>query len=344
MEGIDPNLITDIIPSEPDELNPIPIISLALPILKELRDVIIKLAANNIIVNRSATIDWNDSTIEEEWHIKNDVLKRKNNIIEKLLNNFEEKEISNIIEATGGTIPQNNKNLFDLGIISLNDKKLKINFKRISEFDLTTIIIIKFKTYFDNKKLYNHLCETDVNRVIKQQNGVYKLSFSVILDRADLWSNDFKSFTIKNIFLPIFTISIKKEIIEKSISTDIKKKLIDNISIIDKKNKNALRYIENFNNYISELNTKKRVVFISLCNVETTSGKANIRDIKFKISPFEIGNGYQLYLPTEITVQIVCLINGKDQALSGNFYFDEEQYKKFIFELFNEIDANILLE
>jgi hypothetical protein len=341
MESVDPSaIIHHMVSSDPKDLIPLPIISIALPILKAFYQIIRTLSENKIIVNKHATIDWNHGILEQEWHIKNDTLKKSIDMINKLTKGLKAIEIPDTLEATGAMIPPESKSLFDLGILTLKNGLLRIDLKRISQYDLSKIVIINFKNSFDKDILYADLCSVDINRVVKYADPhTAEASFSVVLDRADLWLSDFKSLVVKNIKLPVISISVDRDIVEGYLSENLKRKLMTNAHFAMSKSQDALSFFETIQSIFSRLIQDNKDELMDVCNVESSSGRATITNLTCQLTLFEIGEGHQVYLPNGIRVEISCSLSGKDQSLTGKVIFYSDKYKEFIQKLFDEIDS-----
>jgi hypothetical protein len=174
-------------------LEPIPIISLALSISSQAYKILKDFSKSNLLLDSSATIDWENGLFEQEWKMKSG----GGNSLRSLFNRTI--EISNVVEHEGFIFPAGQK----LDAISQENYVLRKDLKKIEEIDASQTITIRFKTPFDKEILYRNLCEKHIVRIPQFiAKDVYALSFSIMLNRADLLLNDFKSVYYVNIRLP----------------------------------------------------------------------------------------------------------------------------------------------
>jgi flagellar biosynthesis regulator FlaF len=215
--------------------------------------------------------------------------------------------------------------------LSKEDSTLRIDWREIRRIDNWQTIIIRFKTPFDKQLLYRGLCEKYLNRIPEFiAGGTYAFTFSVMLNRADLLMNDFKTVFYTNIKIP-FNIGIDKKIIENALPADLKGNLVSVSRLALLERKDALQQMNSLNQRITDLEGQEiKDRLPSFVHIESPYGNASIHSIKCKTNPHLIGDGYNLRLPDSFLVEITCSVNAKEQAIKGRIIFHLCELEKFI--------------
>lgn len=299
--------------------------SLLFTVVKGSYEVIKQASALNLIANKSAVIYWHESILEFQWHLKN-YSKGKTSFFVKSKSVI----INDIIEVNGQIFPHNNKDLFELGIISFKNNVLTIDLKKILLFKVTEIVIIIFKTAF-NKTAFNNLCKPYLRKKYE-----FEYIFSVVLDKPELWLSDFSSLTYRNIFLENIHINIPTNIIEECLSEQLKDNVLKwwSDSAIQE-NQDALGRSRNFSNFLKAINEERKDEIESLINIESKAIFDPIVNINCLINEFELGNDSKIHLPSSFIIQINCSVEGKEHAIRGKILFDIERYKEFLINILN---------
>ena len=119
-------------------------------------------------------------------------------------------QILNVTSAEGYIIPQQEDDLFKLGILSKNNDTLETHLKKFADFDNSNTMVVKLIKPFDSQILYAGLTDKYWKLLPKFASpGVSKYVFSVILDSVYLWKEDFEYVRFTNISLD-YDISIDK--------------------------------------------------------------------------------------------------------------------------------------
>ncbi|MGA8564522.1 MAG: hypothetical protein WB587_07175 [Nitrososphaeraceae archaeon] len=217
---------------------------------------------------------------------------------------------------------------------------MKINVSKLTEFNSGETIIIRFATPFD-KSLYGSLCQVYFTKHPSRINKVFEFSFSVVLDRADLWNKTFHSFEVKNILVP-FDFFIGSNLIEKCLSQNIKQKLLSHANAALRSRQDALDYCNHFNRELLPfLRSRLNSQLGSIIQINSSVGSTLIGAAEFSIAQYQIGDGYGINLPDKYHVDIICSLNGIDNALKGKIVFDSEAFETFISDSIAEFDKNI---
>lgn len=303
-------------------LDPIPIISLAISISSHAYKAFKELSRNGIITDSSAIIDWENGLFEQQWKLQN---KSRNQGHMGLLTRYT--YIPDVLEEECVVFPSGQQ----IDALSKEDNTLRIDWTKIRQVDKWQTVTIRFKNPFDKQLLYRSLCEKYVNRIPEFiARGTYAFKFSVMLNRADLLMNDFKSVFYTNIVLP-YDIGIDKKIIEAALPTTLREKLISVSKFALIGRKDALQHMSTLNQKISNIQEQEiKDKLPSFASIDSPYGNANIHSIKCKANPYLIGDGYKLFLPDSFRVEIVCSINAREQAIKGKVIFDLIELEKFI--------------
>lgn len=319
---------------------PVPIISIAFSILQSSFLIFKELSENDVISYRSATIDWATNTIEQEWQLQN---KLGSTRLKQLLNKItraRQLTIPSVISVEGMIVPSSGNDLFQLGILSKTNSQLRINLNKLSEFNSGEIIIIRFTVPF-NKSLYGNLCQVFFNKHPNRVNKNFEFSFSVVLNRADLWNKTFHYYEVKNILVP-FDIFIAPNLIEKSLPQDLKQKLLSYGNAALRSRQDALEYCDRFNrDLLPFLHNRLNSQLGSIMHINSSVGSTSIGTAEFGIAQYQIGDGYGINFPNRYHVNIICSLNGVDHALKGTIVFDSEALETFISDTTVEFDKNI---
>jgi hypothetical protein len=294
-----------------------------------------ELSNNNILTHPAAIIDWGNETIEQQWRLA----RRKSKM--GFLNQIADRKmvIPNVVKVEGFIIPTQPEDLFQLGILTKPNSTLEIHMKKIAGLEYSQAIIIQFITPFDTKILYRGLYEKYsklLPKFVKPGASVY--SFSVMLNWAHIWKDDFKSVRFTNIYLE-YDIAIDKRIIIEALPEQLRYSIKSKADLALRKSNDALQFMDTLNANIQRLQDQElKDIMDSISYVESAYSDVKIHSIKCKVHPYEIGDGYPLYLPDFLRIEIRCSIDAKEQAIKGKLYFDQEELERFIFKMFSELN------
>jgi hypothetical protein len=313
-------------------LDPIPIISLAISISSTAYKAFKELSKNGVLIDSSATVDWENGLFEQQWKLQNKLPRHAHlwNLLERFTT------IPNVVEGECIVFPSGQQ----IEALSKEDNLLKIDWRKICQVDKQQTITIRFKTPFDNKMMYRSLCDKYVNRIPEFiAKGTYALIFSVMLNRADLLMNDFNSVYYTNIVLP-YDIGIDKKIMENALPDKLKENLISVSRYALMERRDALQVMSTLNLKITDLQKQElKDILHSFVKIDSPYGNAHIRSITCKVSRHVIGDGYPLFLPDSIHVEIVCSIDAIEQAIKGRIIFDLNELEKFIADTLTNLYA-----
>jgi hypothetical protein len=315
-------------------LEPFSLISFAISQLTNSYKLFKELSKNNIITHSRAMIDWENGTLEQQWTFNNSPANRS--LAYNLFNNY--MKIPNVSKEIGFVYPGNQTDLFKLGILSKEDNTLKINLKKIGSIENSQTVVIRFITPFDNKVLYSSLCEKHLQKspqFLDDNTTVY--SFSIMLNWAHVWKEDFESVRYTNILLP-YDMNIDKKTIEDSLPDQLKEKLVSNARLALQKRSDAMQYLSALNQNIKHLEQEEiKDKLLSFIHVEAEHADVNIHTIICKASSYTIGDGYELLLPDSFHIEIACSLDASEQAIKGKVIFYRKGLKNFISEMFSEL-------
>ena len=293
---------------------------------------------NKLLIDRSVAIDWENSRLEQEWHIKSEIGTPK---LKSLVSRIKSRDviITSVVTASGITFP-NGEDLFKKGIISLQDNTLTIKLRKIFDLRNGEISKINFTTSLD-KSIYGSMCERSINQHPVKLSNLSKFTFSIALNRADLWLTTYRSIEFRNIVIP-FTIQLDEFTLENLLPMELKQKILSHANAALRSRSDSLHYIEKFNSDIflflqSRLNMKLN----SIIKIQSSAGSVILRKSEFQIQNYPIGDGYTVSLPNAFAIEISCSLRGNEQALRGEIFFYHNEFKSFLTESLIEF-ANMI--
>lgn len=316
-------------------MEPISIISLAISVLSTSYNLYKKLSEKGIITHASALIDWENGSVEQQWTLGN-----KSSHV-SLFNRT--MQIHNVLNEVGTISSSNETNLFKLGLLSKEDNTLRINLKEIGNLDCSQTVVLRFTTPFDKNLLYNSLCEKNIQLIpqfVDERLSQYQ--FTVMLNWAHVWKEDYESVRFTNIMLDYNDIPLDKEILKDSLPQPLKEKLILNTRLALQKWNDALKYLHTLDEHIEKLQQEELKDKLSeFVHVESERAHASIHNIRCSVNSYTIGDGYPLLLPDLFHIRIACSIDAREQAVKGKVIFYRRELEKFVSKVFSEIDEKI---
>jgi len=320
------------------------IISLLGPVLGQSLNLYTKLAEAGIFASRGATLNWSDGILEQEWHIQVPLFKTKIGAIKDFFDRFQVKdiEIANCRDITGYIYPQGKDSLEKLVIISRRENVGIIHVRKILSEVGSDIAVIKFKSTIPreiiNSIVFKQITSTPM---FPDKWNVMEFSFSLVLDRADLWLRTFQSFGIRDIRHG-FNIEIPHNVFDDIVPTHIERRINRSASAALSGNRDALEYHKVMRDHMLRYQEPEIASRLFTMIKFETAALVQVHNIIPTLQTYDLViPNFSMILPTKLRVETSFNIEGNDFGIHGKIFLDFEKYKDLFSELLNEIENTL---
>ncbi len=297
------------------------------------------LIKSQIIIHKGATFYHRASEFEfafmlslgDESSRSGDILNKIKSITKKPL------EFENIIEIYGHGIPQN-ENLVNLGIITVEKDKAKIDFGKLIRDVKSGTVFIKVRVKV-SEDLKNALVSSRINKTSKHFGKErIETDIEIALDYANLWKKVFDQFTVRDIEFP-FHLEVSTETIVEQIPSKNRKRIISAAEKIGKGEKDVVSFLrimsESFLSF--EKDTRRRQL-MDLISVEPDE-KFHIKEVYPTMRSMVIARvGHPVILPGKLMIVTGAAIEGEDVTLRGKLIIDLKKFSKIMSDISKDIE------
>lgn len=298
-----------------------------------------QLINSQIIMHKGATFYHRTSELEFAFLLSlGEESSRGSNFLNKIKSiTTKPVEFENIIELNGHGIPKN-ENLVDLGIITIESGRGKIDFaKLLREIKSNTVFIkVRVKVHDDFKRalVYSRIDQT--SRHFENEKKI-ETNIEIALDYANLWKKVFDQFTVRDIEFP-FHLQISPETIVEQIPQKNRERIISAGEQIGKGNKDAVSFLRIMTEcFLSFEKDDKRVQLLDLISI-APDDKFYIKEIYPTMHSMVIAKiGHPIILPGTLRIIIGAMLEGDNITLRGKLTIDLKKFSKIMSDISNDI-------
>jgi len=297
-----------------------------------------KLIDSKIIVHKGAIFYHRASEFEFAFLLSlGDEKSRVDGILKKIQSLTKKPvEFENIIEIHGHGLTHA-ENLVNLGMISVNNGKGKIDFGKILRDIKSETVFIKVRVKIDDD-LKNLLVTSRIDKTSKHfGDEKIETNIEIALDYANLWRNVFDQFTIRDIDFS-FNLDISSETIVKQIPMKYRKRIISAGEKIKQGEKDAVSFLRIMSDcFLSFEKDDKRTQLMNLLSV-TPEDKFSIKEVHPTMQSMVIAKvGHPVILPGTLRIKIGAMLEGDDIAIRGKLTIDLKKFSMIISDICKDL-------
>lgn len=298
-------------------------------ILGPAANIIQKLKEEKIISHEGLVIYYEDNEIKYRLDLHLGDQKSRTTKINNFLKSTTLQKITIDALEASGTGMNGGENLMELGLLSLNNGKLTIDFPQIFKTINSNLIILKFRTRCP-PGLKDQLVYPQIHRTTSLQGEKIVFNFEIILNYANMWHSNYASFSVRNI---LFTTAHESNLTRLD---EILGEYAQKFERADKMaltKENARIFLTEFQKTLMEF--QKPEFLDRLKDILTIKPSMNgrVTNIVPSLMVHTLSHSkIPLTIPDTFTYSILSNIEDHQTAIHGEAIFDFEKYHELIKE------------